>query len=1808
MSQVQRTPSMGVKGSARATRLLVTAAVTIFAFAAAHAQTTVKPEDEYKKLIKVNEEIQPLGDTPFGEQISLYDGSISFRQVDVTVPGTGPTITVARTFSLPSFGERSDLENRAFGEWDMELPQIDTVTANQNNVHGWLVDNLTKTNICTSITVPPSVAPPTGDTMRTDWLPESWWQGYQLRIPGSSSQELLYRDTAHTPTPGVGGLTYPIITKQNWVVGCLAQANNDTTRQAFLAVAPDGTKYWLDHLSYRYMSSIERPLGSSPVSFAASPFHVLAANSDILLRREGRMLATRVEDRFGNWIAYAYNGDLVTDITASDGRHVTLAYVPGTSHVSTVTVLGGAAGQRTWTYTYVHSAQTLADTLTRVAQPDGSAWSFDMDSFNGAFVDMRETPSSCDVLGTPNQAPAFTGRMTHPSGLSGSFTVQATRRGRSYVPRTCAYIANQAVVPTMSGTWAKTPNASWNMALQSRQLSGAGLAPMTWNYSYSPSNESWSQNCSGGCPASAWTTVSYPDGHAERSTFSNRYDWTESQLISEEVFDGAPDTTTRRRLTQYGYVAPDPAADGRSGAYTRQPGSTFVQGENKAQVNQIAPQGTRTIYEGNDVFRWNVIQFDGLARASQVERCNSTDCTNAVYSVREQSSFQDDYAHWVLGLPLQFDNLSAGQTVSRNVYDTNSLTLAERYRFGRKVMGYTFDAQGQLASFTDGNGHTTSLGNYLFGIPRLISYPDGTAQTVAVDGLGQITAIADQTGATTSYGYDAIGRLARIDYPTGDTVAWAAKTIQYSYIGDARGISGAHWMRLDTQGNLSHRIDYDAMLRPVASGTAEAGTGAGYVSSRTDYDWAGRKTFQSYPVDGAPDLNGMVFGVVTRYDALGRPVQQIQHTELGDVSTYTSYLQGMGRQVQDPKGNITTSYFQAFDEPSYNSVMRVEAPENVVQTVKRDTYGNPREITQGGAGPSVTKTLTYDGENRLCRTMEPESGSEIMAYDNADNIAWSVSGASIIGDGCGQDQVADALKTQRGYDAMNRVTAMVYPSGTEPSTFTYDPRGNPATATAGMVSWTFGRNRLGLLTSEVLSVDGWSWALGYGYDDKGALGSVTYPDGSTVAYAPNALMQPTQAGGYAANIAYFPDGDVKSFSLANGAIYSADKNARNLISNFTFGKNGAPNVSEDFAYDANGNVTGITDQSGSTQRTKSMGYDGLNRLVSATAGQLWGTESYTYDTLNNIRTLTNSGGTNTYTYDGRNLLVSITNGATQAHSFVYDARGNTVTKDSDTLTFDLANRLTAMPNKGASYTYDAAGRRVKKVTPAGITYYAYNAAGQLMWEYDNASTNGTSYIYVGKKLIASTKDITSKVIGNIDGLSSDNNSLLGWACSTGRPQSIDVHLYVGGPAGTGTALHVATANLASETGVQQACHATGTAYRFAIPISEADKVTYYGQPLYVHGISPVGGSNNTIAGSGQVTMPRSANAPPAPSPATATPNADKSAVTVAWTAAARATRYEVWQVHNGAWTSLYTGSALSAGVSTLDDGPYVYEARACNDSGCSAYAETTLITLVHIPPGVASISAPSSSTGSVPVNWSATAFATSYQVEHTYDGNWSQIYNGPATSATFNEGLSVGWFYRVRACNANGCGGYATSNPGTTVLLVPRPAPSLSGGGTTTTGAYGLSWTGSTDASAYYLVESANGAAWTGVQNAAAQSWSQGDRADGTYSYMVQGCNASGCTGWSNVATVQVAHIPAVPYPLMDHTLAIKVDTYTMRWSAVPYATSYQIVRILDNVVVYNGSATSFIVERAANLPEKRFTYAVRACSASGCSALSRIL
>ena len=112
-----------------------------------------------------------------------------------------------------------------------------------------------------------------------------------------------------------------------------------------------------------------------------------------------------------------------------------------------------------------------------------------------------------------------------------------------------------------------------------------------------------------------------------------------------------------------------------------------------------------------------------------------------------------------------------------------------------------------------------------------------------------------------------------------------------------------------------------------------------------------------------------------------------------------------------------------------------------------------------------------------------------------------------------------------------------------------------------------------------------------------------------------------------------------------------------------------------------------------------------------------------------------------------------------------------------------------------------------------------------------------------------------EVRGHIDSVS-DSGTVSGWACYTGWSGSIDVHVYVGGAAGDG-GINVAalTANEASEPAVAEICESSGTAHRFHASIHADDVAAHHGQPVFVHGISPVENGNNLLDGSGIHTVP-----------------------------------------------------------------------------------------------------------------------------------------------------------------------------------------------------------------------------------------------------------------------------------------------------------------------------------------------------------------
>lgn len=1722
--------------------------------AMAAGPATLEPYQEYSKLIRVAEQVQPLTSDLFGENVNLYNGQTEFSNLDIDIPGNGELpVQLRRRFSVAQLPDNAiGIESfGGFGNWDVDVPSISGVF---DAWYGWDKGSLgVATPRCSAPFMPATSAP-----LRL----KDVFSGISVHVPGRGDHELMGLDSSLYPSDGLAHLW---TTREMDAFSCTPTTRNGYPGEGFVMRTSDGVTYTFD-------VGVTRNPGSVSAGGTTRP------------RVKVYLLASRIEDRFGNWVTYSYDGSgKPLSITASDGRAITLSYTNGV--ISSATASG-----KQWTYEYQEygAGAEAQQRLSAVRLPDNSAWAYaydaDLKVYYGGW-DGNISRTCADQA--PGAAGNFKLHITHPSGALGEFGFTMQRHYRDGVSvRNC--------LPVTSG-----PNPSYYLAvpnyydiysLTSKAVWGAGLnAPARWAYDYSDDVYSLidgTEPCDS-CTSSKTVKVTQPDGSKLVYRFGAVFAVNDGRLLGMDTF-AADGTKLRSEMHEYLTTAdvagqPFPATYG------------FLIGADDPVEGQIRPEKSVVITENGDTFTSRVEAFNEWAQPTQVRRFSSLAGQQAIV---ETTAYINDRTRWLLGLTERKTNGVTGEIIVRNVYDPGTRLLSNRFDFERPSLSFGYTAQGFLASVADGNGRVTTLGNYKRGIPQLVSYPDSTSQSAVVSDDGKITQIVDQRGNTTQYGYDAAGRLTNVIYPAGDTVAWVPKTMAYEFVTTGeRGIDAQHWRRTVSRGDSREVTYFDVLLRPVLRDVFLASAPQSHVTSRMDFDWQGNKIFESDAGAGALDLANLTLGSHTAFDALGRPIRSWQESELGQLVTATAYLPGGVKRFTDARGRITDTFYQMFDTPAYDVVVSVQAPEGVGQYIDRDVYGNVLSITQGGSDGSLTRTLVYDSQKRVCRVSDPESGSRVMDYDSANNLLWSASGLSIAGTGCGREQVAAAARTTRGYDNMNRLTSVQYPAGSESLGFTYNPKGERETAVSGAARWTFGRNKLGLVDAETLAIDGFEWKLGYTFDTNASLSSIHYPDGRQVDYAPDGLGRPTQVSSFAGSISYFPDGDVQAYVLGNGSQYLAQKNARGLISNFSYAKGGVLALSEDYSYDANANVTSINDLAGG-QRSKSMTYDGLDRLKSANASQLWGSESFTYDTLNNIRSTALNGGVRTWNYGVNNLLASVTSGAETLVSLGYDNRGNVNTKNGVALTFDQADRLVSIQGY-ANYNYDADGRRVKKRNSSNAAvYYAHSQSGQLMFEYDPVGAKTTDYIYLGKKLIAYSGLPMSRIAGQVEGVvvSDPSASLRGWACLAGSNASIQVQLYVGGEAGT--YLGTFTANAASGSDIALRCRATGTAYRFDVALTEAMRVQHAAKTLYVHGVS-ASGDRALLAGSGSFQMPAWTLAPSPPSRLDAVLAGDFSALNVSWPSSLGATSYQLEQSVNGdGFTGVLNGTSTSWSRSQPGDGRYAYRVRACSDKGCSLWTNSGTVTVAHPPATPANIQVPSSSSGSFTVQWSAAAYAISYVLEVSVNGGgWTPIYNGSLTQYAASAGVTGSYSYRVKSCNATTCSGYATSGA-VAVTIPPNAASTVSVSDGSLTGSYTVSWTGVAGAATYTLQEQVNGGGWITVRADGATSWGTSGRGAATYGYRVQACNAGGCGPWSATASLAVTLKPAVPSvfsPADEITVKRQNLGFTIAWSGSQGATSYQYEVVgYTSGTVTSTSVNIYLINGGA------YMYRVRACGAGG--------
>ena len=486
---------------------------------------------------------------------------------------------------------------------------------------------------------------------------------------------------------------------------------------------------------------------------------------------------------------------------------------------------------------------------------------------------------------------------------------------------------------------------------------------------------------------------------------------------------------------------------------------------------------------------------------------------------------------------------------------------------------------------------------------------------------------------------------------------------------------------------------------------------------------------------------------ITSYDALGRVLTV---TPPDSAVTTTSYS-GNLTTVTDPGGKARQTQTDALGQLS----QAVEAPGGLAYptTYGYDTLGNLTSVTQG----VQTRTFAYDSLSRLVTATNPESGTLQYEYDANGNLTKRTDCLGTI--------------TQYYYDGLNRVCSRTYAEGlgvsaTPDVTLTYDGVGTGANSlgrlstVANSVSSTLysGYDPVGRVSGSTQLTDGQARAFVYTYDRAGHMVTQQYPSGRTVSSAFDSGGRASWTRGNFAIYSYQFDYDAgqltKSFRLGNGLYEQRRYNNRLQLRQIGLGQYlsaGTDLTTGECNRLLLGYQFGAPGQNNGNVSQQTITFPGKSY-----------TEDYTYDTLNRLFTVAESGSSNwnqTFTYDRYGNLTQTGDGVFYS-SVAYDANTNRVLsyvipgfgtlnvdhdcagniKQGTTYTYDAENRVTSYET--TTYAYDGEGRRIKKVGGGVTSVYAYDAEGRLAAEYSTAAPSPASTLYLTADHLGSTRIVT----------------------------------------------------------------------------------------------------------------------------------------------------------------------------------------------------------------------------------------------------------------------------------------------------------------------------------------------------------------------------------------------------------------------------------------------------------------------------------
>ncbi|OAH97910.1 hypothetical protein A1353_22385 [Methylomonas methanica] len=550
----------------------------------------------------------------------------------------------------------------------------------------------------------------------------------------------------------------------------------------------------------------------------------------------------------------------------------------------------------------------------------------------------------------------------------------------------------------------------------------------------------------------------------------------------------------------------------------------------------------------------------------------------------------------------------------RLAQDSNGYTLTDQQGNNER-----YNADGRILSRTELNSRTTSYSYDSNQRLAAVTGPFGHSLQLAYDTANRISSVTYPDGLYSQYQYDSQGNLSKVIYQDGSFRQYHYENTNYPHaltgITDENGNRFATWA-YDNQGRANLSKHAGGAEQVTLSYNSDSSTDV-TDSLNTSRHYTFQNILNTLKLTGISQPAGNASAAAVRsqsYDANGNIASRTDFN--GNLSCYaydlsrnleTTRVEGLASGSNCP-ANLSTYTLAA------NSTARK------ISTLWHANYRLPIQIDQAGqrlnfnydaAGNLLTKTSTD--------TASQQSRSWTYTYNNLGQVLTADGPRTDVSDVTTYTYYADSTASHKPGDLWKMTNALGHVT-----TFnSYDANGRPlsiADPNGLVISLSY--DARGRLTQK--TVDGNSTQ--YTYDAVGNLTKVTLPTGVFINYSYDAahrLTDITDALGGELHYTLDAMGNRTKEDIldSSGAVVKTRSRVYDALNRLAQDI-GAYNQASQYQYDANGNLTKLTDANGHATLSQ---YDSLNRLI-RNSDALNGQTDYFYDAHDQLTQVTDPRG------------------------------------------------------------------------------------------------------------------------------------------------------------------------------------------------------------------------------------------------------------------------------------------------------------------------------------------------------------------------------------------------------------------------------------------------------------------------------------------------------------------------------------------------------------------------------------------------------